>query len=97
MGIYPALQSSHSDLVDGLKEGGRGVSGSVRQQRFRKILRRLASGAVGDAARRRRIVDREFYSSQSAKRRLPGTEMFGLASSLYRQRNILISGRGSVL
>jgi predicted permease len=38
MGIYPALQSSHGDLVDGLKEGGRGVSGSVRQQRFRKIL-----------------------------------------------------------
>jgi putative ABC transport system permease protein len=25
-------------LVDGLKEGGRGTSGSVRQQRFRKIL-----------------------------------------------------------
>ncbi|MGC1322055.1 MAG: ABC transporter permease [Candidatus Udaeobacter sp.] len=38
IGIYPALQSSHGDLVDGLKEGGRGVSGSVRQQRFRKIL-----------------------------------------------------------
>jgi len=38
MGIYPALQGSHGDLVDGLKEGGRGVSGSVRQQRFRKIL-----------------------------------------------------------
>jgi predicted permease len=38
MGIYPALQSSHADLVDGLKEGGRGTSGSVRQQRFRKIL-----------------------------------------------------------
>src|SRR5437667_6909668 len=38
MGIYPALQSSHGDLVEGLKEGGRGVSGSVRQQRFRKIL-----------------------------------------------------------
>src|ERR1700757_4357968 len=38
MGIYPALQSSHADLVGGLKEGGRGVSGSVRQQRFRKIL-----------------------------------------------------------
>jgi putative ABC transport system permease protein len=38
MGIYPALQSSRGDLVDGLKEGGRGVSGSVRQQRFRKIL-----------------------------------------------------------
>jgi len=38
MGIYPALQGSHADLVDGLKEGGRGMSGSVRQQRFRKIL-----------------------------------------------------------
>ncbi|HZJ39116.1 MAG TPA: ABC transporter permease, partial [Chthoniobacterales bacterium] len=38
MGIYPALQGSRADLVDGLKEGGRGTSGSVRQQRFRKIL-----------------------------------------------------------
>jgi len=38
MGIYPELQGSHADLVDGLKEGGRGTSGSVRQQRFRKIL-----------------------------------------------------------
>src|SRR5204863_2268320 len=38
MGVYPALQSSRADLLDGLKEGGRGSSGSVRQQRFRKIL-----------------------------------------------------------
>src|SRR5213079_1914489 len=38
MGIYPALQSSRADLVDGLKEGGRGTSGSVHQHRFRKIL-----------------------------------------------------------
>ena len=38
MGIYPAIQGSHTDLVDSLKEGGRGSSGSVRQQRFRKIL-----------------------------------------------------------
>jgi len=38
MGLYPALQGSHADLVDSLKEGGRGTSGSVRQQRFRKIL-----------------------------------------------------------
>jgi predicted permease len=38
MGIYPALQGSHVDLIDGLKEGGRGTSGSVCQQRFRKIL-----------------------------------------------------------
>ncbi len=38
MGIYPALQGSHADLVDSLKEGGRGTAGSLRQQRFRKIL-----------------------------------------------------------
>src|SRR5437763_9122471 len=38
MGIYPALQSSRADLVGGLKEGGRGSSGSMHQQRFRKIL-----------------------------------------------------------
>ena len=38
MGVYPALQASHADLVGGLKEGGRGASGSARQQRFRKIL-----------------------------------------------------------
>ena len=38
MGIYPAIQGSHSDLVDSLKEGGRGTAGSLRQQRFRKIL-----------------------------------------------------------
>src|SRR5262249_51459479 len=38
MGVYPALQSSRADLVDGLKEGGRGSSGSARQQRFRKFL-----------------------------------------------------------
>jgi predicted permease len=38
MGIYPALQGSDADLVDALKEGGRGTSGSARQQRFRKIL-----------------------------------------------------------
>src|SRR6266700_3302435 len=38
MGIYPALQGSRADLIGGLKEGGRGTSGSIRQQRFRKIL-----------------------------------------------------------
>src|SRR5438105_3868658 len=38
MGLYPALQSSRAEMVDALKEGGRGTSGSVRQQRFRKLL-----------------------------------------------------------
>src|SRR6266446_9759516 len=38
MGIYPALQTSRADLVGGLKEGGRGTSGSAHQLRFRKFL-----------------------------------------------------------
>lgn len=38
MGVYPAWQSSRADLVDGLKDGGRAVSGSVGQQRFRRGL-----------------------------------------------------------
>ncbi|MFN2623112.1 MAG: ABC transporter permease [Chthoniobacterales bacterium] len=38
MGIYPALQSAKADLVEGLKEGARGSSGSANQLRFRKIL-----------------------------------------------------------
>src|SRR6266702_2838315 len=38
MGIYPALQSSRTDLIEGVKEGGRGMSGSLHQHRFRKIL-----------------------------------------------------------
>jgi putative ABC transport system permease protein len=38
MGIYPAWQGSRADLVTGLKEGGRGTSGSTQQLRFRRIL-----------------------------------------------------------
>jgi len=38
IGIYPAFQSSSVDLVNRLKEGGRGASGGVHQQRFRKFL-----------------------------------------------------------
>ena len=38
MGLYPAWQSSRADLVDGLKEGGRSVSGSIGQQRVRRGL-----------------------------------------------------------
>ena len=38
MGLYPAWQSSRADLVDGLKDGGRGASGSRGQHRFRRGL-----------------------------------------------------------
>jgi predicted permease len=38
MGMYPALQGSRVDLIDALKEGARGSSGSRRQRRFRAML-----------------------------------------------------------
>lgn len=38
MGLYPAWQSSRADLVEGLKDGGRAISGSQGQQRFRRGL-----------------------------------------------------------
>src|SRR6266566_5295927 len=38
IGIYPALRSARADLIDGLKEGGRGMNGSANQLRFRRIL-----------------------------------------------------------
>jgi predicted permease len=38
MGMYPAWQSSRADLVDGLKDGGRAMTGSAGQQRFRRGL-----------------------------------------------------------
>jgi len=38
MGAYPAWQSSRSDLVDGLKDGGRAMTGSPGQHRFRRGL-----------------------------------------------------------
>jgi putative ABC transport system permease protein len=38
MGVYPAWQSSRADLVGGLKEGGRSVSGDRAQHRFRRGL-----------------------------------------------------------
>src|SRR6202040_2915913 len=36
--LYTAWQSSRADLVEGLKEGGRAVSGSRGQHRFRRGL-----------------------------------------------------------
>lgn len=38
MGMYPALQGSRVELIEALKEGGRGTSGSRRQHRFRSTL-----------------------------------------------------------
>jgi putative ABC transport system permease protein len=38
MGLYPAWQSSRTDLVDGLKEGGGGTKGGPRQHRLRRGL-----------------------------------------------------------
>jgi len=74
IGIYPALQGPHIDLIDGLKEGGRGTSGSLRQQRFRKILVRRAGSAFSHVAGWRSIAHHEFHPLEPAKHRLPFPE-----------------------
>lgn len=38
IGMYPAWQSSRADLADGLKDGGRAMTGSFGQQRLRRGL-----------------------------------------------------------
>src|ERR1700746_3910353 len=38
MGAYPAWQSSRADLVVGLKDGGRAMSGRIGQPRVRRLL-----------------------------------------------------------
>lgn len=38
MGLYPAWQSSRTDLLDGLKEGGRATTASRGQHQFRRAL-----------------------------------------------------------
>src|SRR6185437_3068214 len=38
MGVYPAWQSSRSDLIEGLKESNRALSSSRGQHRFRRSL-----------------------------------------------------------
>ena len=71
MGLYPAWQSSRADLVDGLKEGGRGASGSRGQHRFRRGLVAGASGIIGRAACRSRHVDFQFCPAQPAGSGVP--------------------------
>ncbi len=60
MGLYPAWQSSRADLVDGLKEGGRGTSGSHGQHRFRRGLVDGASWIFGGITGERGDADLEF-------------------------------------
>src|SRR5438552_3382165 len=73
MGVYPAMQASRADLVDGLKEGGRGTSGSIRQQRLRKIL-------VGRDVNEHGTVDSQnvvLISQTGAKKVLSGENPIG--------------------
>ena len=61
MGLYPALQSSRADIVDALKEGGRGTAGSVRQQRFRKLLVGAQVAFLLHCSRERRCSSRVLF------------------------------------
>ena len=66
MGLYPAWQSSKADLVDGLKEGGRAISGSAGPAAPPPRAGRRASRAFGRAARGGGDVDLELLASEPA-------------------------------
>ena len=94
MGIYPALQGSHADPIDGLKEGGRGTSGSVRQQRFRKILvgAQVALSVTLLAGAALLITSFIRLSQQTIGFR---SQIFGLAQLHCQGRNILMRRRAA--
>ena len=71
MGMYPALQSSRSDLVDGLKDGGRAISGSAGTTSIPSWSRRRAGLSFRCSARRRGFAHHEFPAPNERKRRLP--------------------------
>src|SRR5436190_20006193 len=48
MGLYPAWQSSRAGLIDGLKDGGRAISGGRGQQRLRRGLDEAQGGVTVD-------------------------------------------------
>ena len=84
------MQGSQADLVDGLKEGGRGTSGSVRQQRFRKILVgaqvALSVTLLAGAA----LLITSFIRLTHQKLGFQPTRIFGLVRLHCRWRSILI-------
>ena len=88
MGLYPALQSSRADIVEALKEGGRGTAGSVRQQRFRKLLVgaqvALSVTLVAGAS----LLIASFRASQSSGSRFQARQSLDRPSPLCRRRNI---------
>ena len=96
MGIYPALQTSHADLVGGLKEGGRGTSGSAQQLRFRKILDRRAGRVLGHVARGRGVAHHQLRALESAKHRLSVPTISGRLRDFADRRAIPTTVRDNV-
>jgi putative ABC transport system permease protein len=92
MGIYPAVQSSRADLIDGLKEGGRGTSGSAHQHRFRKILVgaqvalsvTLLAGAALPQVRYPDLASRQHFVEQTlaALRTVPGLKSATMSAEI---------------
>ncbi len=80
MGIYPALQSSRADLVDGLKEGGRGTSGSAAATTLPQNFGRRAGRAFCHSAGRRGAAHHQFCSIEPARHWISAPKISGSVS-----------------
>ena len=74
MGIYPALQGSQADLIDGLKEGEPRDEWQCAPTAPPQNPRRRASRALGHFVGRRGAADHEFHPLESAEPWLPSPE-----------------------
>ena len=74
MGFYPALQSSRADIMDALKEGGRGTCRQRPAATFPQIACRRAGCPLGHFGRGRVVAHRELSASQSSGSRVQGRQ-----------------------
>jgi predicted permease len=96
MGMYPAWQSSRADLVDGLKDGGRAMTGSRGQQRFRRGLVAAQVGLSVVLLAGAALLIASFVRLSGSRPVLIPT-IFGWAASVFRPPNIPMRKRERVL
>jgi putative ABC transport system permease protein len=76
-GRVSGMAKLRADLVDGLKDGGRAVSGSAGQQRFRRALVATQVGLSVVLPRRCGIAHRQLHAAEQTGRRIQDRPALG--------------------